>query len=140
MPILNSSAPLSRERDLESLKNAWTHHGRSLQPAEYLKIVGRLRNEFRGKNFRDADLFDVDFRKGIDLSLQRLPDKPQYVYLPDAAAALNYVRGVVADMPDPPSTDAAQMLAILEKEITGGQVQLLLRTESHNTMATPGPS
>ena len=39
----------------------------------------RGRNEFRGNDFRDADLEQVEFIDGIDLDAQRLPDGPDYL-------------------------------------------------------------
>jgi uncharacterized protein YjbI with pentapeptide repeats len=40
---------------------------------ELVEALGRTSNEFRGNDFSGMDLIDVDFRTGIDLSLQRLP-------------------------------------------------------------------
>jgi hypothetical protein len=37
------------------------------------------RNEFRGNDFRDADLEHVEFIDGIDLDAQLLPDGPEYL-------------------------------------------------------------
>jgi len=42
-------------------------------PEEYVEVLGRDKNEFRGNNFSDATFVDVGFRTGIDLSLQELP-------------------------------------------------------------------
>jgi hypothetical protein len=39
----------------------------------------RGRNEFRGNDFREADLEQVEFIDGIDLDAQRLPDGPDYL-------------------------------------------------------------
>ena len=39
------------------------------------------RNEFRGNDFRNAELIDVGFRRGIDLRAQALPDGPEYLRL-----------------------------------------------------------
>ena len=39
---------------------------------------GERRNEFRGNDFRDAELVDFAFRHGIDLDAQLLPDGRDY--------------------------------------------------------------
>lgn len=50
--------------------------------------VGRDRNDFRGNDFSGATLIDVAFRTGVDLERQRLPCGPDYLYVPNAAAAI----------------------------------------------------
>lgn len=43
--------------------------------------MSRARNEFRGNDFTAAELLDVDFRAGIDVYAQRLPDDPALTVL-----------------------------------------------------------
>jgi len=45
-------------------------------------------NEFRGNNFSDCALVDMDFRTGIDLRLQVLPQGPDYFYIEDGKSAI----------------------------------------------------
>jgi uncharacterized protein YjbI with pentapeptide repeats len=51
------------------------------RPVLYSIDVGRAQNEFRGNDFRDADLDWVEFIWGIDLSAQLLPPSSHYVRL-----------------------------------------------------------
>ncbi|NJC67716.1 hypothetical protein HC028_24885 [Planosporangium flavigriseum] len=68
------------------------------------------------------------FRSGIDLSQQVLPGGDDYVYVPDAANAIERARSAVDCWTDPIERDNAQnMLASLSRDVDGGQRQLLLR-------------
>ena len=89
--------------------------------------VGRVRNEFRGNDFSAMDLYDVAFRSGIDLSLQKLPVSKDYLYLPDAPAAIRSARAEVIGWTDLDLRRAAMsLMTSLESELEGGQLQLLL--------------
>jgi len=57
-------------------------------PDEMRAQYRRDRNEFCGNDFSGAQLFDVGFRNGIDLTQQRLPMGPDYLYIPEAAGTL----------------------------------------------------
>jgi hypothetical protein len=63
-------------------------------------LFGRWHNEFRGNDFSSAELIEVDFRNGIDLSKQRLPSGPDYLYLANAADALRQAQAEVRKWPD----------------------------------------
>src|ERR1700687_321120 len=43
----------------------------------------RVRNEFRGNDFRDAELLDVAFIAGVDMHLQRFPEDELHVRIED---------------------------------------------------------
>ncbi|MEX2247856.1 MAG: hypothetical protein WEC75_14365 [Dehalococcoidia bacterium] len=95
---------------------------------EYRKTFKRLHNEFHGNDFSGADLVDVGFRTGIDLSQQRLPTGPDYLYLPSAETTLAEARAVAAGWQDAEMRRLAlQQIDGLKNELEGGQVQLLLR-------------
>ncbi len=101
-------------------------------PVEQRPFVGRERNEFHGNDFSGMDLVDVAFRSGIDLTQQRLPTGPEYLYLPDAAAALAKARSVVVGWQEPEMRDSALLTLrgpIWEAE--NGQRQLLLRADDY---------
>lgn len=99
-------------------------------PTDRQLDFGRMRNRFEGNDFSQADLFDVGFRTGIDLSKQRLPDGDEYVYLPDAAAAIARARLACDAWTDPEDKDAANsLLDVMERDVARGQQQLLMRTE-----------
>jgi uncharacterized protein YjbI with pentapeptide repeats len=95
----------------------------------YRPHVNRERNEFRGNDFSAMKLIDVAFRGGIDLSLQRLPKGPVYVYLSDAAAALANARAALEEEWHDPEVhrQAEPIFKSLELEIQWGQRQLLIR-------------
>jgi hypothetical protein len=93
--------------------------------------LGRERNEFRGNDFSGVTEFDVAFRRGIDLSAQRLPTGDDLVLLPDAPAALAATRAAAAGWPDPARRAAAlALLDALAVDLAGGQHQLLVRPSS----------
>lgn len=94
--------------------------------------VGRLRNCFEGNDFSQADLFDVGFRTGIDLSKQRLPDGDEYVYLPDAAAAIARARLACDAWTDPEDKDAVRgVLKVMQEDVADGQKQMLMRADDY---------
>lgn len=64
-------------------------------PHDTRAMLGREHNEFGGNDFAAMDLLDVAFRTGIDLSKQRLPSGPEYLYLPAAADAIQRARAEV---------------------------------------------
>jgi hypothetical protein len=79
-------------------------------------IDGRRRNEFHQNDFRDADLDDVDFRNGIDLDAQLLPEGDAYVRLRDLPARLARTRTDVHDWHDEDERmEAIAMLDLVER-------------------------
>jgi hypothetical protein len=96
----------------------------------YQLFLGRERNEFYGNDFSGMAFMDVTFRTGIDLTKQRLPLDPGYLYLPDAPAALARAKSAAHEWSD--SELRRQVLLFLESfefELEGGQRQLLLRAD-----------
>jgi hypothetical protein len=69
-------------------------------PEDQRAFVGRERNEFRGNDFSGMKLEDVSFRIGIDLTQQCLPSGPEYLYLPEAAVAVQRARTEVVQWDD----------------------------------------
>lgn len=57
--------------------------------------AGQERNKFHGNDFSAMRLIAVDFRTGIDLTRQKLPSGPDYVYVPNAAEAVRQARAAV---------------------------------------------
>jgi hypothetical protein len=84
-------------------------------------------NEFRDNDFSGADLIEVEFRWGVDLSRQRLPTGPDYISIPDTLAALAHVRRAVQDWPQPRRQHADDLLEIFDRGVALGQRQLFLR-------------
>lgn len=95
-------------------------------------IIGRSVNEFRGNDFIGTDLVDVAFRTGIDLTAQRLPDGPPYLYMADAAAAVRRAKIAASAWDDlDRRREAMALIGALEFELAGGQRQLLLRRDDY---------
>jgi hypothetical protein len=104
-------------------------------PYEDQASLGRTRNEFRGNDFSEMDLFDVAFRTGIDLEQQRLPSGRDYVLVRESAAVLREVRAAVLNIEDSETRkDALVLVEVLELETQGGQQQLLLNPASFHLM------
>lgn len=81
----------------------------------WLQFRGRRkRNEFRGNDFREAELIDTWFVGGIDLDAQRLPDGPDYVRVNDARERINEARGRIASWTDEDRREVASALNVLE--------------------------
>lgn len=59
----------------------------------------RATNEFRGNDFRRAELNDVGFVAGIDLDEQQLPTGEQYVLVPDFHGRIKAVWQVITEWP-----------------------------------------
>lgn len=96
------------------------------------EFLGRERNEFYGNDFSGAKLIDVAFRTGIDLSKQRLPSGPEYLYLPDAPAAAARARLRVLELQDAAiQKEVILFLDSLNFEMENGQNQLLLRATNY---------
>jgi len=105
-------------------------------PEELVEALGRTSNEFRGNDFSGMDLIDVDFRTGIDLSLQRLPTGEQYVYLPDAERALRRAREqVVASGRVRLWGEHGEVVPVIDiplKNVRNGQRQVLFRKDDYS--------
>jgi len=103
---------------------------------ELVEALGRTSNEFRGNDFSGMDLVDVDFRTGIDLSMQRLPTGEQYVYLPDAERALQRAREQVLASGRVrlwgEHGDVVPVIDVALKTVRNGQRQLLLRKDDYS--------
>jgi hypothetical protein len=94
-------------------------------------VITRTENEFRGNDFSRMSFFDVAFRQGIDLSLQRLPTGENYVYLENAEQQLQRLREKY--LREPPSERRREVFQFLEgseHEVRDGQRQLLLCKDS----------
>jgi hypothetical protein len=104
-------------------------------PEELVEALGRTTNEFRGNDFSGMGLIDVDFRTGIDLSLQRVPTGEQYVYLTDAERSLQRAREQVVASGrvrlGGEHGDVVPVIDVALKNVRNGQRQLLLRKDTY---------
>jgi len=73
----------------------------------------RRRNEFRGNDFRDAELLDVAFVAGVDLDRQRFPDDELHVRVEDFQRRLAKARGEIKRWYERERAPARVMLATL---------------------------
>ncbi len=95
--------------------------------ASWKDTLTREVNEIRGNDFSEMRFIDVDFREGVDLSLQRLPVGDNYLYLRHAAASLAAVRQKYRQAPPSRSRSAVlDSLAFLEERVRAGQAELFL--------------
>ena len=99
-------------------------------PQQFRTDLGRERNEFRGNDFSSMELVDVTFRSGIDLTQQRLPSGPEYLYLAAAGKVVEQARLRADAWPE--SEHRKTTLTIfntLADEVRAGQNDLLLRAD-----------
>lgn len=83
---------------------------------EHLKRFHKPRSEplaFRGNDFRNADLDEVEFRGGIDLDAQLLPDDPAYIRLDIRPETLARVEAYANTLPGEERTQAQSLLGWL---------------------------
>jgi hypothetical protein len=70
-------------------------------PTEPLReAYARGRNTIEGNDFSGADLFDIGFRGGVDLTRNRMPTGPEYLVVLNGPEALRRVKLRVLDMPE----------------------------------------
>jgi len=78
--------------------------------------VDRPVNEFRGNDFRQAELIDVSFVMGIDLDAQRWPEGPAYLRLDRLGERVRRARAEVIRWTDLEARrDALIMLEVLQE-------------------------
>jgi hypothetical protein len=107
-------------------------------PTDKRDDVGRMTNQFEENDFSGAKFYDVGFRTGIDLRLQRLPSSPDYTYLEDAASALGRARAALDTWEDLEAKKHAQsVLTVLEEDVAAGQHQLLIRVDDYPLASRP---
>jgi|SRR5208283_1043857 len=93
------------------------------------RFLHRERNEFHGNDFSEMKLIEPDFRGGIDLTQQRLPAGPEYLYVADATSAVARLRSGLENWnPNPDVHRSALILAdTFTMIVKGGQQQLFLQ-------------
>jgi hypothetical protein len=96
-------------------------------PEDAQSDLKRTVNEFRGNDFRGLTFIDVGFRTGINLLDQLLPEGANYVFVPDAAVAIQRARSRIVHWEDGESRRQAMIwLQQLEYDVDAGQRQLFL--------------
>lgn len=104
---------------------------------ETRRQLHRERNEFHGNDFSHAQLTEPDFRGGIDLTRQRLPSGPEYLYVADASSTITRLRSAIERWNSSPGVRRAALIIAdtLTRIVTEGQQQLLLRPEGYYRMS-----
>jgi pentapeptide repeat protein len=74
----------------------------------------RKRNEFRGNDFRDAELLDVAFVAGVDMTRQRFPDDDLHVRVEGFQRRLAKARSDIKNWYERDRAPATVMIATLE--------------------------
>lgn len=104
-------------------------------PEDKRAVAGRERNEILGNDLSAMTLIDVGFRTGIDLTEQKLPSGPDYVYVPEAAEAVQRARASVIGWDDLSLRQPAMTLInVLEEDVAAGQRQLFLRPADYGKL------
>ncbi len=102
------------------------------------RLFGRKTNEIFGNDFSECELVDFAFRTGVDLEKQKLPIGQQYLYLPNAALAIEKARNAVALWPkDEIRRLATIVLNIMADDLNAGQKQQFLRLPIRGEFAVP---
>lgn len=92
--------------------------------------LGRVKNVYRGNDFTHVEMFDVTFRGGVDLDLQKLPRDPRLVIIKNAGRRIERAFEFFSRMPDGPvRRDVEMILELLMEECENGQDDLLVSRE-----------
>ena len=104
--------------------------GGRLSPSVATRIQPpRIRNEFRGNDFRDATLVACSFFDGIDLSAQVLPAGDEYILLDRISDRILKVRSEIAGWKDDQAREAALLMLLVIEPETRGQDYFFARRE-----------
>jgi hypothetical protein len=88
-------------------------------------------NEFVDNDFSECDLRDVEFRNGIDLTRQKLPRGPDYLYVDNGARATQALRAELTPWPEATRKhEATLLLKHFESNLATGQRQLFFAAAS----------
>jgi len=84
-------------------------------------------NEVKGNDFSACKLVGMDFRRGIDLRLQKLPEAADYLYVEDGRLAVKRAQREVSKWKDEESRRLGNIVLDLElKKIDDGQEQIFM--------------
>lgn len=99
-------------------------------PEEDQARLMRTQNEFHDNDFSGAELVNVTFRTGIDLTKQRLPTGNDYFFLENAGDALIRARSKVLRWTQlEERRRALAFIQALKYEVEGGQRQVFVRRD-----------
>ena len=111
---------------------------RGLVPDEHVASLGRRRNEVTGNDFSGLRLINFDFWGGVDLTAQKLPSGPDYLYIADYPAAVRRAREAMLSEPDLEfRREAFIYIGIMEMSVASGQRQQLFPVKDYNPRQHP---
>ena len=90
----------------------------------------RVKNEFRGNDFREATLIDCGFFDGIDLRAQLLPMGPEYIFLDNIHERIWRARAEVARWTDARAREEALLMLRVIEQGTRGQTDYFSRRDN----------
>ncbi len=96
----------------------------------------RIKNEFRGNDFRQATLVDCSFFDGIDLTAQLLPTGPEYILLDNIRGRIRRARADISRWGDDRTRGEALLMLRVYESVSRGQDQLFARRDD---IGTPAP-
>ena len=103
--------------------------------SEYRK---KKKNRFRGNDFSNCALIGMDFRRGVDLRLQKLPSGSDYLYVEDGRRAVDNALKILETWEDEKQRKSAQIvLELLHKKIDDGQKQIFISNVSGGKVQGP---
>lgn len=106
-------------------------NGKVLKDSE--SRLGRVTNQFYGNDFSGLDMTDVDFRTGVDLSQQILPQGDNYLYLEEPQPILDQAKIKITDWNNSELKREAEILIKIEEDkIADGQKQLFFIKKDMN--------
>ena len=93
----------------------------------------RVRNEFRGNDFREATLVSCSFFDGIDLSAQLLPTGPEYIILDNIRERISRARAAISRWQDDGVREEALLMLRAYESVSRGQDQLFAARDDTGT-------
>ncbi|MBQ1049289.1 hypothetical protein KBX50_12560 [Micromonospora sp. C51] len=107
----------------------WLEREGKAEPPGYRDLALRPINVIDRNDFSGASFSDVAFRRGVDLSRQRLPDSSDYLYVPGAEQALLKALEEISSgaAHDETGLSESMIRSMMEREVTAGQKQFFLR-------------
>jgi hypothetical protein len=96
----------------------------------------RLINEFRRNDFREADLVDCSFVRGIDISEQQWPVSDLYISFDRAQDRIREARSIISSWGDGATRDAALLMLDVYSS-AGYEEQNQVFTRRDNLTSTP---
>ncbi|MDR2957783.1 MAG: hypothetical protein LBU61_06370, partial [Coriobacteriales bacterium] len=100
-------------------------------PVYWQQFHGKRVNEVKGNDFSRCSIIDMDFRRGVDLRLQKLPQGADYLYVEDGKRAIKRALAALETWESEELRQEAQVhLDLLNVKIQDGQKQIFISNAS----------